>query len=252
MIVSGVSSSWVASSMNSFWLSSVRRSRSSSRATARLTTTHEKIENSAREASETSGSLVVGASGEHVATFGADHVVVGLRALVRDAGLTLGRLVLGLLPEPLAPDAFPQAPHREAIRLRPLEPVVLLLGLQRRYLGVVTPRQLPSPPGRVEAGGDVRHVHERLRGVAGDPRRADVPLTENVVPVAQPVADPPSGTAAHDPEAAPIVEPLRERHVIRRAPRDVADGGSRSLHQVPIFRHGRHRDVLIRTHLGPR
>src|SRR5947209_15116263 len=104
-----------------------------------------------------------------------------------------------------------QAAHRHPVLLRSVEPRLLLLVRQRDELGVVAPREVLPASGDLEARRDPRHVHQRLRVVAGDPRRARVALAVAGVPEPHPVADPPSDGSPGRAEPATVTDPVLER-----------------------------------------
>src|SRR4051794_38160999 len=129
------------------------------------------------------------------AALGAHDVRVGDDRRDRSEGRLLRLLLLrrlAALHPALAAQLVAQAAHRQALRLRAREPLLLCLRIERGNLGVVAEGEAIAPPRRLDARGHVDHVHERLHVVARDARGTHVALAEARVAVQEPIADPPA------------------------------------------------------------
>ena len=105
-----------------------------------------------------------------------------------------------------------------------IEPVVLLIGIERHDRLMMTPRQILPTSGDLEAGGNVYHVHKRLGLVSRELPGAAVLLSKLCVAVPNPVPNPPRTTAIDQAQSLSSATPLGK---VQLSPWDPSDTGGR-------------------------
>ena len=112
-----------------------------------------------------------------------------------------------------------------------IEPLVLLLVVERGHRLVMAPGQILPTSGDFKPRCDPDHVHEALSVVASYRRRPGVSLAEPGVPVSDPVTEPPLAAAAHCSELSSSYNPVGKVNLASHNP------GDRGNCCSPAFNH---------------